>query len=161
MNFLSLPAGTALALLQLLAISTYAAPLDVAQQSSAPAAISLKRHYVGIAPLVARGGQAKPDLGWLKSQENHLRGKIHSQLSNFEKNTGKTLIGFDDKETRKANLGKRATGEEVLTAEQGGSYWQGSISVGTPAQSFLMDFDTVSARRSQVNQSCAEFGFRD
>lgn len=144
MNFLSLPAGTALVLLQLLALSSFAAPLDVAQQSSAPAAISLKRHYVGTAPLLARDGQAKPDLSWLKSQENHLRGKIHSQLSNFEKNTGKTLIGFDDKETRKANLGKRATGEEVLTAEQGGSYWQGSISVGTPAQSFLMDFDTVS-----------------
>jgi hypothetical protein len=143
MNFLSLPSGTAFALLQLLALSSFAAPVDV-QESAAPAVISLKRHYVGTPPLVARDGEAKPDLSWLKSQENHLRGKIHSQLSNFEKNTGKTLIGFDDKETRKANLGKRATGEEVLTAEQGGSYWQGSISVGTPAQSFLMDFDTVS-----------------
>lgn len=153
MNFLSLPAGSVLALWQLLALSASAAPLDIAQESSAPAVISLKRHYVGTPPLVARDNDNKPDLEWLKSQENHLRGKIHSQLSNFEKNTGKTLIGFDDKEKRKANLGKRAAGEEALTAEQGGSYWQGAISVGTPAQSFLMDFDTVREKTDGRHES--------
>jgi cathepsin D len=147
MNFLSLPTGTVFALLQLLALSATAAPLDVSPQSSV-APISLKRHYTGTAPIVARDGESKPDMAWLKSQENHLRGKIHSQLSNFEKNTGKTLAGFDDKATRVANLGKRASAEEALTSQQGGSYWQGSISIGTPAQTFLMDFDTVSGEKA-------------
>lgn len=144
MNFLSLPTGTVFALLQLLALSATAVPVDVVPQSSS-SVISLKRHYTGTPPLVARDGESKPDMAWLKSQENHLRGKIHNQLSNFEKNTGKTLLGFDNKATREANLGKRASAEEALTSEQGGSYWQGSITIGTPAQTFLMDFDTVSS----------------
>ena len=152
MNFLSLPTGTVFALLQLLALSATAAPLDVAPQSST-AAISLKRHYIGTPPLVARDSESKPDMAWLKSQENHLRGKIHNQLSNFEKNTGKVLAGFDDAATRKANLGKRASAEEALTSQQGGSYWQGSISIGTPAQTFLMDFDTVSGKACFVPTS--------
>jgi cathepsin D len=145
MNFLSLPVGTVLTLLQLLALSTSAAPVE----PSGALAIPLARHYVGTAPLVARDGEKKPDLDWLKSQENHLRGKIHNQLNNFEKNTGKVLAGFDKKEKRESNLAKRAIAEEGLTAEQGGSYWQGSITIGTPAQTFLMDFDTV--RSVQTN----------
>ncbi|KAJ9098804.1 hypothetical protein QFC19_006281 [Naganishia cerealis] len=146
MNFLSLPVGTVLTLLQLLALSATAAPVE----QSGSLVIPLERHYVGTPPLVARDGQNKPDLAWLKSQENHLRGKIHNQVSNFEKNTGKVLAGFDKKEKRESNLAKRATGYEGLTAEQGGSYWQGSISIGTPAQSFLMDFDTYNPSSSST-----------
>jgi hypothetical protein len=96
--------------------------------------------------LYTRDGIPKADIAWLKAQEGHLANKMHAGATQFEANTGKKLAFMDDKEKREENLAKRAAAGEALTAEQGGSYWQGAISIGTPGQSFQMDFDTVRDR---------------
>jgi len=40
---------------------------------------------------------------------------------------------------------KRSTGSDSLTDSQGGELWYGTLSVGTPAKSFTVDFDTGSS----------------
>ncbi|KAI1794174.1 protease [Ganoderma leucocontextum] len=43
---------------------------------------------------------------------------------------------------------------ENLTAESGGSYWVGNVSIGTPAQPFRIDFDTGSSDLWVVGNNC-------
>lgn len=97
--------------------------------------------------LYTRDGMPQADIAWLKAQEGHLAAKMHVGASRYEANTGKKLAFMDHKEKREENLAKRAAAGNVLTAEQGGSYWQGAMAIGTPAQNFQMDFDTVGPPR--------------
>lgn len=73
--------------------------------------------------------------------------KYQNSLRNLVKNTGNLPEGAQIKalKTFPVALEKRATGAEALTDEEDDLEWAGTISVGTPAQSFLIDFDTGSS----------------
>jgi cathepsin D len=126
-------------------LSTLALAAPVAEDATAEGTVIplTKRSPHKPDTLYTRDGIPKADLAWLKAQEGHLAQKMHVGATQFEANTGKKLAFMDHKEKREENLAKRAAAGEALTAEQGGSYWQGPISIGTPGQSFQMDFDTV------------------
>ena len=70
----------------------------------------------------------------------------------YKANTGEdhplaqSLTGF--------NLTRRATGADPLTSMQNGALWQGAISVGTPAQTYTVDFDTGSSDLFLPSTSC-------
>ncbi|KAA1466106.1 acid protease [Dentipellis sp. KUC8613] len=64
--------------------------------------------------------------------------KIQRGFRAFERNTGAKHPSDS------ASIKKRATGAEPLTDDEG-ELWQGSISVGSPAKTFTVDFDTGSS----------------
>ena len=51
-------------------------------------------------------------------------------------------------------LFRRATAAAALTDENNGELWQGSITVGTPAQTYTVDFDTGSSDLFLPGPSC-------
>jgi len=73
-----------------------------------------------------------------RDRESSVR-KIMRGLDAFERNTGSphSLVRIDSR--------KRDAGSVSLAAEDNGSLWQGSISVGTPPVDFTIDFDTGSS----------------
>ncbi|TFK43185.1 acid protease [Crucibulum laeve] len=75
----------------------------------------------------------------LNKQLTRITNKLARGFNAFEKNTG-SAHPSDTK-----TLAKRATGSDRLTDDQDGALWQGAISVGTPAVSFTVDFDTGSS----------------
>ncbi|TFY79205.1 hypothetical protein EWM64_g4806 [Hericium alpestre] len=73
---------------------------------------------------------------------SHLRSverKLQRGFKAFERNTGNKHRS----DTRA--IQKRATGADPLTDDEDGALWQGSISVGSPAKTFTVDFDTGSS----------------
>ena len=76
-----------------------------------------------------------------------LCSKYQKNLRNLAANKGSLPEGWEIKEFRTvpAALQKRATGSEPLTDEEDDEEWAGNISIGTPGQTFLIDFDTGSS----------------
>jgi cathepsin D len=82
------------------------------------------------------------DLPWVLATSQQVENKYHSTLSAFEKHAGKPLAGMtsiaEREKMRAGRNAKRAAAGESLIDEQSGSFWQGTISIGTPAQTFNM-----------------------
>jgi len=115
---------SAFGILALLACQATAAP--VAEEAIK---IPLSKRYVN------RRDDGQADLSWVSATTKQVASKYHATLTAFEDNTGQALPGTSTKAERHA-LRKRQS--EGLTDEQGGSFWQGSISIGSPAQQFNM-----------------------
>lgn len=79
------------------------------------------------------------DLNWIAASTEQIINKYHATLSAYEINTGQVMSGMSSIAERETmQLAKRAAAGEPLVDEQSGSFWQGSISIGTPAQHFNM-----------------------
>ncbi|KAI8972259.1 protease [Trametes punicea] len=77
------------------------------------------------------------------------RNKHRQNLINLERNMGREAFNEGAEIKPVANYSQVAPPEkrqaEKLNDEGGDEYWSGPISIGTPAQKFLIDFDTGSA----------------
>ncbi|THH17604.1 hypothetical protein EW146_g3238 [Bondarzewia mesenterica] len=74
----------------------------------------------------------------LQSHVTLIRQKLQRGFKAFEQNTGNKHPNDN------SDLHKRATGPDPLTDDQS-ALWQGGISVGNPAKSFTVDFDSGSS----------------
>ncbi|KIK91444.1 hypothetical protein PAXRUDRAFT_149483 [Paxillus rubicundulus Ve08.2h10] len=98
-------------------------------------------------PISKRSGLTNPDnsvnLEALKSHITSTKAKIIRGLDNFEKNTGSSRPSAVN------GTQKRGSGGDALT-DANSELWYGTISVGTPANTYTVDFDTGSRRVSDV-----------
>jgi len=83
------------------------------------------------------------DIPALNAHVDNVRAKIARGFDAFERNTGTTHP--NDKGELRAKLAKRKTGSDPLTDDLDGELWQGNINVGTPANTFSVDFDSGSS----------------
>ncbi|KIJ29295.1 hypothetical protein M422DRAFT_269368, partial [Sphaerobolus stellatus SS14] len=118
---------TLCSLLAVLPLVAYATPSPVTR-------ISLNKRRT----LTDENGVVDPSK--LQQEVNKAMGKMSRGFQAFEQNTGTAHPNAFAPGT----IQRRATAAVPLT-DDGGQLWQGSISVGTPAVSFTVDFDTGSS----------------
>ncbi|KAL5529952.1 hypothetical protein ACEPAF_6209 [Sanghuangporus sanghuang] len=100
------------------------------------------------------------DIDALKEHLVNVRLKIARGFANFENNTG-ALHPNDNGVLRKRvaeelRLARRKTGLDPLTDDLDGVLWQGNVNIGTPANTFSVDFDTGSSDLFVPSTACTD-----
>ncbi|EJD01639.1 acid protease [Fomitiporia mediterranea MF3/22] len=93
------------------------------------------------------------DIDALKAHLNHVTAKIERGLVNFERNMGRKHPHAD--RCYSNGWKKRDEGTVPLTND-GDTLWQGPISVGTPANTFTVQFDTGSSDLFVPGTACTQ-----
>ncbi|KAI0366737.1 protease [Pilatotrama ljubarskyi] len=102
-------------------------------------------------PFDRRDGMTTAD-GWFDhlraiQQVVRDRNKHRQNMINLERNMGREAFndGAEIKPVANYSAPPQKRQAEKLVDEGGDEYWAGTVSIGTPAKSFLIDFDTGSA----------------
>ncbi|KAH8118711.1 acid protease [Phellopilus nigrolimitatus] len=74
----------------------------------------------------------------LQAHDAYVGRKIKLGFANYEKNVGKAHPNYN------STISKRSTSSVPLT-DDNSQLWQGSVTVGTPAKTYIVDFDTGSS----------------
>ncbi|KAL5507783.1 hypothetical protein ACEPAH_5401 [Sanghuangporus vaninii] len=100
------------------------------------------------------------DIDALKEHLANVRLKIARGFANFENNTG-AVHRNDNGVLRKRvaeelRLARRKTGLDPLADDLDGELWQGNVNIGTPANTFSVDFDTGSSDLFVPSTACTD-----
>ncbi|KAH8916418.1 acid protease [Atractiella rhizophila] len=105
-----------------------------------------------------RGSTSNPSATFSVSSTRHhidfVKNKFIGGIDNYHRNTGKHSIL--EASSHKKLLAKRQ--KEPLTDFNNDVLWAGTISIGTPAQKFLIDFDTGSSDLWVAHTNCTTGG---
>ena len=95
--------------------------------------------------------------------------KYQNGFENFERNTGAphplafeddlehsdhSSFSFATRNMTSQGISRRDTAADALTDDNNGQLWHGSITIGTPAQTYTVDFDTGSSDLFLPGPSC-------
>ncbi|KAG9083954.1 Type I transmembrane sorting receptor [Ceratobasidium sp. UAMH 11750] len=116
-----------------------------------PQAISIPLHKrVNVESALAKGGVIRPKA--LTYHRDKVESKCQRGNKAYKKHKGVDLFG---------NLGSNhAKRQSVPLEDEQESLWMGPISIGTPGQNFLIDFDTGSADLWVPSSECRRAGCR-
>ncbi|WWC91004.1 uncharacterized protein L201_005943 [Kwoniella dendrophila CBS 6074] len=129
----------------LLASATSIATVAVAEPLTIPLTAHHSRQY---------SDDLETRQSWLKGQASILRKKYENHLGEESKELLKRDRIQEDLELSRRSLGRRASGNVQLTDVGIDASYSGQVSIGTPAQDFLLIMDTGSSDLWVAGSTC-------